>query len=315
MVFYIEILVRFLNFYFINFMKKTRLFQITPVPEIKKKMLDNISIVLMEPKYPENIGAAARCAMNMGISRLIVIRSEAPDQEKMLKMATHKAAGLIKGLKRFRNLDEALGPFPHVVGTTARQGRKRRIENSPRFMLDTILPLLENNQVALLFGPENRGLTNDDLKYCQTTVTIPTADFSSLNLAQAVAILCYELYWGVMYFGKDLHSAPKLATSHELEGMYEHVEKMLNRIGFLRTDDSSYWIRNIRHFLGRVGLRAKEARIIRGFCRQFLWYEEQLKKSGPDTLRNENFRISLDAELNEEGEEDSVQRVFHKRSK
>ena len=315
MVFYIEILVRFLNFYFINFMKKTRLFQITPVPEIKKKMLDNISIVLMEPKYPENIGAAARCAMNMGISRLIVIRSEAPDQEKMLKMATHKAAGLIQGLKRFRRLDEALEPFSHVVGTTARQGRKRRIENSPRFMLDTILPLLENNQVALLFGPENRGLTNDDLKYCQTTVTIPTADFSSLNLAQAVAILCYELYWGVMYSGKDLHSAPKLATSHELEGMYEHVEKMLNRIGFLRTDDSSYWIRNIRHFLGRVGLRAKEARIIRGFCRQFLWYEEQLKKSGPDTLRNENFRISLDAELNEEGEEDSVPRVFHKRSK
>jgi len=269
----------------------------------------------MEPKYPENIGAAARCAMNMGISHLIVVHTEAPDREKMLKMATHKAAHLIEGLKRFRKLDEALESFSHVVGTTARQGRKRRIENSPRFMLDTVLPLLEHNRVALLFGPEHRGLTNDDLKYCQTTVTIPTADFSSLNLAQAVAILCYELYWGIMYSGKDLHSSPKLATSHELEGMYEHVEKLLNRIGFLRTDDSSYWIRNIRHFLSRVGLRAKEARIIRGFCRQCLWYEEQLKKSGSDTLRDENFRISLDTELNEEGEEDSVPRVFHKRSK
>ena len=64
-----------------------------------QRMLDNISIVLLEPKYPENIGAAARCAMNMGISRLIVVRAEAPDQEKMLKMATHKAAGLIQGLK------------------------------------------------------------------------------------------------------------------------------------------------------------------------------------------------------------------------
>ena len=145
-------------------------------------------------------------------------------------------------------------------------------------MPDAILPLLENNQVALLFGPEHRGLTNDDLKYCQTTVTIPTADFSSLNLAQAVAVLCYELYWGIMYSDKIEQSSPKLANSYELEGMYEHVEEMLNRIGFLRTNDSSYWIRNIRHFLGRVGLRAKEARIIRGFCRSFLWYNEHQKK-------------------------------------
>jgi len=261
------------------------------MPESVKRtqqMLDNLAIVLMEPKYPENIGAAARCAMNMGISRLIVVRDDAPDQEKMLKMATHKAAHLIENLKLFSNLAEALTPFSHVVGTSARQGRKRRIENSPRYMLETVLPLLENNQVALLFGPEHRGLTNEDLKYCQTTVTIPTADFSSLNLAQAVAILCYELYWGVMYSGKVMQSSPKLASTYELEGMYEHVEKLLNRIGFLRTNDSSYWIRNIRHFLGRVGLRAKEARIIRGFCRQFLWYDNQLQKHGADDANTEN---------------------------
>jgi len=261
------------------------------MPATSKKtqqMLDNITIVLMEPKYPENIGAAARCAMNMGISRLIIVRDEAPDQEKMLKMATHKAAHLIEQLERFNNLEEALAPFSHVVGTSARQGRKRRIENSPRYMPDTILPLLENNQVALLFGPEHRGLTNDDLKYCQTTVTIPTADFSSLNLAQAVAILCYELYWGFMYSDKIRQSGPKLASSYELEGMYEHVEELLNRIGFLKTNDSSYWIRNIRQFLGRVGLRAKEARIIRGFCRQFLWYDKQFKKQRNDEVNKNN---------------------------
>ena len=267
-------------------------------PQKKKTqhLLDNIAIVLMEPKYPENIGAAARCAMNMGISRLIVVCSEAHDREKMLKMATHKAAHLIEDLTRFTNLKDALAPFSHVVGTTARQGRKRRIENSPRYMLETILPLLETNRIALLFGPEDRGLTNDDLKYCQTKVTIPTADFSSLNLAQAVAILCYELYWGIMYSGKLMQSAPKLASSHELEGMYEHVEKLLNRIGFLRTNDSSYWIRNIRNFLGRVGLRAKEARIIRGFCRQFLWYDDQIKKHETDGVTGDKFHIFPDAE-------------------
>jgi len=262
----------------------------------KQRLLDNIAIVLMQPKYPENIGAAARCAMNMGISCVLVVCNEAPDQEKMLKMATHKAAHLIENLRCFTSLKDALEPFAHVVGTTARQGRKRRIENSPRFMLETIGPMLEHNRVALLFGPESRGLTNEDLKFCQTTVSIPTADFSSLNLAQAVAVLCYELYWGIMYSGKVMESTPKLASSHELEGMYEHVEELLNRIGFLRTNDSSYWIRNIRKFLGRVGLRAKEARIIRGFCRQFLWYEDQLKRNGAEGATDKNFLALSEAE-------------------
>jgi tRNA/rRNA methyltransferase len=241
-------------------------------------LLDNVSIVLMEPKYPENIGAAARCAINMGISKLIIVRREEPDREKMLKMATHKAAHLIDSLQHFQELEQALAPFSYVVGTTARQGRKRHIENSPRFIFDSLLPMLQDNQVALLFGPEHRGLTNEDLKYCQMTVTIPTADFSSLNLAQAVAILCYELYWTVMYSQKTTTFTPKLANNYQLQGMYEHVEEMLNRIGFLNTNDSTYWMRNIRHFLGRVGLRAKEAKIIRGFCRQFLWYDEHQKK-------------------------------------
>ncbi len=267
-------------------------------------LLDNVAIVLMQPKYPENIGAAARCAANMGIPELRVVRCALPDREKMLKMATHKGARLIENLTPFTDLAEALAPFSHVVGTTARQGRKRPVENSPRHMLDTVLPLLANNRIALLFGPEDRGLTNEDLKYCQTKVTIPTADFSSLNLAQAVAILCYELYRSARYPGKRVTAAPKLASSHELEGMYEHVERLLNRIGFLRTEDSSYWLRNIRNFLGRVGLCAKEARIIRGFCRQFLWYDDQLQKDRAATGTAENFPgMGGDNKLEEKPEE------------
>jgi tRNA/rRNA methyltransferase len=243
-------------------------------------LLGNVAVVLMQPKYPENIGAAARVALNMGISRLLAVRDEEPDREKMAKMATHEAAHLIEPLERYNDLGQALAPFSFVVGTTARQGRKRQIENTPRQMLTTLLPLLQNNQVALLFGPEHRGLTNDDLKYCHLTVTIPTADFSSLNLAQAVAILCHELYYGVLYQGKEVVARPKMVTVRELEGMYTHVEELLNAIGFLRTEDTTYWMRNIRKFLGRIGLRSKEARIIRGFCRQFLWHEGQCTQKG-----------------------------------
>lgn len=247
----------------------------TPPP---RTLLDNAAIVLLAPKYPENIGAAARVAMNMGISRLVVVRDEEPDQEKMLKMATHVAAQIIETMELHPSLEQALAPFSWVVGTTARCGRKRRIENTPRKMADTLLPLLPKNRIALLFGPEHRGLTNDDLKYCQLTVTIPTADFSSLNLAQAVAILCYELYCATLA-GGHVRPAPKLAATHELEGMYLHMEQLLNTIGFLKTEDSTYWMRNIRRFLGRIGLRAKEARMIRGFCRQFLWHEGRRQES------------------------------------
>ena len=80
--------------------------------------------------------------------------------------------------------------------------------------------------------------------------------------------------------------------------MYEHVEKMLTGIDFLRTNDSTYWIRNIRHFLGRVGLRAKEARIIHGFCRQFLWYNEQLQKDGKEAVPEKNLPDFYNAETN-----------------
>jgi len=250
-----------------------------PDPDLKNRLLDHVALVLSQPKYPENIGAAARIARNMGISRLIIVKDEPPDREKMLKMATHEASGLIDRMEQYESLTRALAPFSCVVGTTSRQGRKRRIENTPRKIISTLLPLLQNNRVALLFGPEDRGLTNYDLKYCQLTVTIPSTDFSSLNLAQAVGILCYELYCGTLLDDEKQQSLPKLASTQELEGMYDHVEKLLNTIGFLKTADSAYWMRNIRSFLGRIGLRAKEARIIRGFCRQFLWYEKQRRKS------------------------------------
>jgi len=228
----------------------------------------------MGPKHAENIGAAARVAMNMGISRLVVVRDEPPDREAMLKVATHKAAGVIETMELHGSLAPALAPFGLVVGTTARRGRQRRFENTPRDVADVILPLLEKNRVALLFGPEDRGLTNEDLEFCQMTSTIPTADFSSLNLAQAVAIHCHELFAAALGDQPPGRYRPKLATVPELAGMYEHIEELLHRIGFIQSDDHTYWLRGIRRFFDRAQLRAKEVRIIRGFCRQLLWHQK-----------------------------------------
>lgn len=257
-----------------------------PEAESIAAFLANAAIVLMEPKYPENIGAAARSGMNMGIKKLIVVRNEPPDREKMLKTATHNAAHIIDNMELHTELATALAPFSWVVGTTARQGRQRRNISTPRYMVGKLLPLLKNNRVALLFGPEDRGLTNDDLKFCNLTTTIPTADFSSLNLAQAVAIHCHELYSGLLeatFAGKK--NEPKLAESIEMEAMYAHVEEMLQHIGFLKPADCRYWMHTIRQFLSRIGLRAKEARMIRGFCRQLIRHDKEsckkIAESGP----------------------------------
>ncbi|MFO7605737.1 MAG: TrmJ/YjtD family RNA methyltransferase [Desulfurivibrionaceae bacterium] len=241
--------------------------------------LAKVAIVLVEPKYAENIGAAARSAMNMGISNLIVIRREAPDREKMARMATHHAVSLIDNLALFQDLETALAPFSVVVGTTARQGRQRRPPNTPRVMVEKLIPLLADNRVAILFGPEHRGLTNDDLKFCKFTSNIPTAEFTSLNLAQAVSIHCYELYHGLLFGQAAPASSPKLAMTRELEGMYAHVEQLLRQMQFLKEErtagENDYWMNSIRKFFGRQELQAKEVKMIRGFCKQFLRYEKE----------------------------------------
>ena len=238
-------------------------------------LLAHVAIVLVRPKIAENIGAAARIAWNMGINRLIIVRDSLPDREAMAKMATHKAAHLIDEMEIYPSLPAALASFSIVVGTTARRGRQRFVSQSPREMVEALLPLLANNQVAIIFGPEDTGLTNEDLKYCQLTSAIPTADFSSLNLAQAVAIHCYELHYAIVHAAKDMHHAPQLATTFELESMYASLEKSLRNIDFINEVSDTYWMSNIRNFFGRMRLTAKDANIIRGISKKFLLQQKR----------------------------------------
>lgn len=235
-------------------------------------LLPGTAIILIHPRYPENIGASARIALNFGISQLIVVTDEPPDEERMLKMATHKAAHLIHDLLLCRDAAEAAAPFQFIVGTTARQGRQRILEQSPRTVMAKLAPLVAGNRVALLFGPENTGLTNSELDLCQFTSTIPTADFSSLNLAQAVAIHCYELTMALRQPASPQVKESDYANSHQLEGMYQHIEEALTTTSYLADYNRTYWMRSIRQFLSRVRVTKKEASMIRGICRKFLWH-------------------------------------------
>ncbi len=245
------------------------------IPDLS--LLDQLAIVLVRPKIAENIGAAARIAWNMGINRLIIVTDSVPDREAMAKMATHKAVHLIDTMEVYRSLPEALSGFNVVIGTTARRGRQRFVVQTPREMVDKLLPQLTNNQVAIIFGPEDTGLTNDDLKYCHMNSAIPTADFSSINLAQAVAIHCYELHYALIHAAKDMSPAPQLAGSFELESMYSYLEKSLLAIDFMEKVSHNYWMSNIRNFFSRMMLTSKDANIIRGICKKFLMQQKDSK--------------------------------------
>lgn len=231
---------------------------------------ENVSIVLVETQIPENIGAVTRAMNNMDIGRLILVNPKNLDSTRINKTATTHSLHLIKEMEVYNDLGTALTPFQYIVGTTARLGTMRPALTTPRYLAQDLVSISQNNMIAVLFGPEDRGLSNEDLRYCHTIATIPTSDFSSLNLSQAVMIICYEIFKA----GSEVQdrNIPRMANSFELEGMYEHLKEVLLKIGFLNPQNPDHWMLYIRRFLSRHHLRAKEARIIRGICRQIDWY-------------------------------------------
>lgn len=235
-----------------------------------KSDTNHISIVLCRPQFAGNVGAVARCGKNMGIDRLIVVGNPDLESDEMYRRATHVAAEVIDGIRHVEDLETALADFQYVVGTTARLGNARGPVVSPREMAEKVGGISQENRVALLFGPEDAGLTNEELRFCHLVVNIPTAAFKSLNLSHAVMILCYEIF--AWRSSADGRFAPKLATSRELEGMYGQVRNLLTQIGFLNPQNPDYWMMHIRRLFSRTGLLAKEVKIVRGICRQLEWF-------------------------------------------
>jgi tRNA/rRNA methyltransferase len=246
--------------------------------EPAKINLNNIAIVLSRTRYPENIGAAARAMRNMGISQLVLVEPQNCDLTKICKMATHEALEVVEQMKVHPTLEAALAEFNYVVGTTARLGGQRKVISSPARLAQKLIPLAAENRIAILFGPEDRGLTNVDIRSCDILVNIPTAEFASLNLAQAVMVMCYELFCGSR--DKPAEFAPRLASRQELDAMYEQLKQVMMRISFINPENPDYFMSNLRHFGSRIQLRAKEARIIRGICRQIDWYGRKCFEEG-----------------------------------
>jgi len=245
---------------------------------IVKAKTKNISIVLYKPKYAGNIGSVARAAKNMGISNIIVVGKADFDREEMQQRSTHLATDVLDQIQYFERIDEALGSFNYIVGTTARLGKARGPFIAPRAAAQDIAGISQKNKVVLLFGPEDTGLANEELRLCNAVVTIPTSrKFTSLNISHAVMVLCYEIFIASSAVTAVKEVAPKLALSSELEGMYGQIKTLLADIEFLNPENPDYWMMHLRRFFGRASLLSREVKIIRGICRQLAWYAHHKK--------------------------------------
>ena len=247
--------------------------------------LDNIHIVLMQPRYPENIGSVARAMRNMGLRHLSVVDPENFDLSRAFKLATHVAADVIERCRTYDDLKEALASCQYVVGTTARLGKHRQVIQTPERLAGQLIPISRENRVAILFGPEDKGLSNEDTRLCHVLVNIPTADFSSLNLAQAVMVVSYALFTSRL--DQPVAFTPRLANRHELDGMYKQLKEILVRISYINADNPDHFINSLRRFFTRLQLRAGEVSMIRGIIRQVNWYAE---KRFADGQKNQELR-------------------------
>lgn len=251
--------------------------------------LERVRIVLVEPAGALNVGATARVMKNMGLHRLVLVSPHCDHlSEDARKMAVH-AADILQAAEVADSLPAALQGCQRAMATTGRDRSSPAPLEEPR---DSLSWLLEA-PAALIFGPEDRGLSNDELKYAQRFIRIRSSDvYPSLNLAQAVAICCYELH-------KLSRTAPNLAPStgvpsaappapsapiELVEGYYQHLEALLLRIGYLYPHTAESRMEKFRRLFNRAGLSASEVAMLRGVLSQVEWALSQ-QRLPDDTLK------------------------------
>lgn len=248
-------------------------------------MLDNIRIVLVNTHHPGNIGAAARAMKNMGLSRLYLVEPKGfPSFEASQRASS--ATDVLSGAVVVDTLAEALQGCSFVCGTTARLRSVKWPQLDARECGMQLQQESEQHEVALVFGRERSGLSNDELEQCQALVNIPTAEaYSSLNLAQAVQVLSYEILMASQTSRENTEAAPlaqipqpvnqaseidnidvkdTLATSDQLEGMYGHFLDALTRMNFFGKRNPEHIMRKLRCLFGRARPTQREVRIMRG---------------------------------------------------
>lgn len=229
----------------------------------------DIRIVLVNPSHPGNVGAAARAMKNMGLSKLVLVApQEFPDPRAIWRAVGAK--DLVENAQVFDRLDEAICDCQLVVGTSARERKIPWPMVEPRACADTIYSQPDDAKIAVLFGREDSGLTNDELQRCNLHVNVPTMDaYRSLNLAMAVQIISYELRMRSLQEEQrptgpmDEWDEP-LASADDVERFYAHLSETLEQLKFLDPDNPRQLMVRMRRLFNRARLDQMELNILRG---------------------------------------------------
>ena len=239
--------------------------------------LQNIAIVLIRPQYAGNIGSVTRAMKNMGLSKLILVSPAQDHLSEEARMMSTSARDILEKAEVYSTQEEALKGFRWIAGTSARKGRNRGPFISPREICPEILMHARSIPVAILFGPEDKGLTNEELAPCHALISMPTHEgLRSLNLSQAVMVMSYELFVATLAHaekGTVISDPPfELAEFRKVERMYAHLEDLLLKIGFLDPNNPKRIMHTLRLIFGRAGLSDRDVAILRGIFRQLEWY-------------------------------------------
>jgi tRNA/rRNA methyltransferase len=236
-------------------------------------MLTNLRIVMVRPRGSGNIGSVARAMKNVGAGELAIVGKARTRSFWARAMAVH-GRDVLAEAKCYDSIREAITDCSLVVGTTCRVGLYRSHSQSPKEIAPAIVDSAVKGKVALLFGPEDHGLSNKDLEHCQLLITIPThPDYPSLNVAQAVVICLYEIY--VASLASAVTSEIHRAEAEHIERLFDIMRNSLLKIGFLDAENPEHMLLALRRIFGRGGLEEKDVRILTGMFRQIEWYAKE----------------------------------------
>ena len=231
-----------------------------------------IAFVLCRPMQSGNIGSVARALKNMGFTDLRLVAPVASARDRAATAMAVRGGDVLSASTIHRDLASALADRALTVGTTCRPGLYRSGVVSLRGAASELVSASAANRIGIVFGPEDHGLTNDELSACQRLVTIPTADeYRSLNLAQAVMLVAYELRMAASAKVANPAPAPQRATAREVEAMLARMSNALVEIGFLPAENPSHIMFALREIFGRSGLTPRELDILNGIARQIKW--------------------------------------------
>ena len=231
--------------------------------------LSSIRLILVETTHPGNIGSAARAMKTMGLERLYLVNPNLNPYRKAHELAAG-AYDVLQNAVITDSLDQAIAGCHLVIGSSARP-RDLALEGlTPRQSAELVISQSDETEVAIVFGREHAGLTNEELLKCQYHLHIPSnPDFSSLNLAQAVQVIAYEIRIKHLQPPATVQTSEQLLASAQQIGLfYEHLEKILIDIDFLNPAQPKRLMQRLRRMFNRIHLESTEVALLRGILTQ-----------------------------------------------